>query len=122
MKITFSEQVEPKNGAVIVGVHDNRKFSASARQIDRITKGVLRRAVRNSKFSGKQGEILSLIAPTGLSVSRVILVGLGKRLSELDSQNLGGSVAAYLHEAGEKTGALLIDCLLYTSPSPRDRG
>ncbi len=109
MKITFSEHVEPKNGAVIVGVHDSRKFSASARHIDRITKGVLRRAVRNSKFSGKQGEILSLIAPTGLSVSRVILVGLGKRLSELDSQNLGGSVAAYLHEAGEKTGALLID-------------
>ena len=109
MKINFAESAMPKTGAVVVGVHGKGKLGASARLIDGIAKGALRRAVRNSKFSGKSGEMLSVIAPAGTSLTRVILAGLGKRVDELESQNLGGRLAAYIEQAGEEIAAVLID-------------
>ena len=109
MKINFAESAMPKTGAVVVGVHGKGKLGASARLIDGIAKGALRRAVRNSKFSGKSGEMLSVIAPAGMSLSRVILAGLCKRVDELESQNLGGRLAAYLEQAGEEVAAVLVD-------------
>ena len=109
MKINFAGLAAPKSGAVVVGVHDKGKFSPSARKIDAATKGALRRAVRNSSFSGKRGELLSIIAPAGVSLSRVILAGLGKGLDELESQNLGGRLVANLNGASEERAAILID-------------
>lgn len=109
MKINFAESAMPKTGAVVVGVHGKGKLGASARLIDGTAKGALRRAIRNSKFSGKSGEMLSVIAPAGMSLTRVILAGLGNRIDELESQNLGGRLAAYLDRAGEEIAAVLID-------------
>ncbi len=109
MKINFAGPTAPKAGAVVVGVHDKGRFSASARRIDAATKGALRRAVRNGEFSGKRGEVLSIIAPAGVPLTRVILAGFGKGADELESQNLGGRLVASLESAGEKTAAILID-------------
>ncbi len=109
MKINFVGPATPKSGAVVVGVNDKGKFSPSARRIDAATKGALRRAVRNSKFSGQQGELLSVIAPAGVSLLLVILAGLGKDIDELESQNLGGRLVANLDSAGVETAAFLID-------------
>lgn len=109
MKINFAESAMPKTGAVVVGVHEKGKLGASARLLDGVAKGALRHAVRNSKFSGKSGEMLSVIAPAGMSLTRVTLAGLGKRVDELESQNLGGRLAAYLEQAGEEIAAVLVD-------------
>jgi leucyl aminopeptidase len=109
MKINFAESATPKTGAVVVGVHEKGKLSASARRIDSITKGALRRAVRSSKFSGKSGEMISVVAPAGTSLTCVILAGFGKSIDELECQNLGGRLVAFLEQAGEETAAMLID-------------
>ena len=109
MKINFAESAMPKTGAVVVGVHEKGNLGASARLLDGVAKGALRRAVQNSKFLGKSGEMLSVIAPAGMSLTRVTLAGLGKRVDELESQNLGGRLAAYLEQAGEEIAAVLVD-------------
>ena len=109
MKINFVELAPPKTGTVVVGVHEKRKLSASAKLVDGLANGTLRRAIRNSKFTGKSGEMLSVIAPAGLSVTRVILAGFGKGFNELESQNLGGNLIAYLEQAGEEVAGVLVD-------------
>ena len=62
---------------VVTAVSDG-KLSASAAKLDKKTGGALTRAVRGSRFEGKKGQTLNVIAPAGTRLDRVMLVGLGK--------------------------------------------
>lgn len=109
MKINFAGFATPRTGSVIVGVYEKGKFGESAKHIDSMVEGALSRAVRNSNFSGKCGEFLSVISPSGISLNRVILAGFGAEIDELESQNLGGRLAAYLECSGVDKVAFLLD-------------
>src|SRR5260370_6018639 len=78
MKITFGETALPKSGAVVVGVSEGSKLTPSAAELDRRTGGVLKRAIAASRFTGKKDELLSIVAPAKLALSRIVLAGLGK--------------------------------------------
>ena len=55
MKITFSEPGFPKTGTVIVCVGDGGKLSTKARQLDKAAGGAVARAIKESRFSGREG-------------------------------------------------------------------
>ena len=63
--------------ALIVAIGADNGFSPTAEAADRATGGALRRAVEASCFSGEAQESLELIAPAGLDLGRVLLLGLG---------------------------------------------
>jgi leucyl aminopeptidase len=111
MKISFAEPAFPKSGAVVVGVGEERKLGPSAERLDKETGGALTRAMAASRFTGKKEEILPLLAPANLPLSRVVLVGLGKpdAMDARQMQNLGGVVLAHLNQTGEKEAAVLLD-------------
>src|SRR5262245_55676323 len=113
VKIAFAKPVPPGSGALAVPVLEKREFSASAARLDRQTKGALTRAVKASRFEGKIEETLSVLAPRGVSCSRVILVGFGKieALDALAAQRIGGALAAQLAMSGETAVALALDRL-----------
>ena len=57
----------------------------------------------SGRFTGKKGQLLSVLAPANLRVSGVVLAGLGK-LADVDAltlQALGGALVAHLNGAGE---------------------
>jgi leucyl aminopeptidase len=111
MKITFGEPALPKTGTVVVGILEDGKLTASAADLDQRSDGSLRRAIAASRFTGKKDEILALLAPAGLPLARIVLVGLGKA-SAIDAaqmQGLGGVVLAHLNGAGEKEATILLD-------------
>jgi leucyl aminopeptidase len=112
MKIGFVEPDLPRSGAVVVGVWEEAALTPAARRLDEATGGAITRALSATpRFKGKKNELLPIIAPANLSVSRIVLSGLGK--SELaDSrlfQGLGGNLAAHLNGAGETEATLAID-------------
>src|SRR5258706_6636568 len=78
MKITFGEPALPKTGAVVVGVKEEGKLTPTAAELDRRTGGALKRAIAASRFSGKKDELLSVVAPANLVLSRIVLPGLGQ--------------------------------------------
>ena len=90
MKFSFSEPGLPKNGAVIVCVGDGSKLSATAKLLDKSTSGALSRAIKESRFTGKNSQFLDIRAPSGVAYGRSILAGIGKGLDENDQQSLGG--------------------------------
>ena len=111
MKIVFAEPSLPKSGSLIVGVLDDRKLTPSAQRVDKETGGMLTRAMNASKFKGRKDDILTVLAPAGLDLARVILMGLGKG-SSLDAtawQNAGGRVVAQLNGVGETAAQVEID-------------
>jgi len=112
MKIGFVEPDLPRSGAVVVGVWEEAVLTPAARRLDEATDGAITRALSAApRFKGKKDELLPIIAPANLSVSRIVLSGLGK--SELaDSrlfQGLGGNLVAHLNGAGETEATFAID-------------
>ncbi len=112
MKINFTEPDLPRSGAVVVGVWEGKVLTAAARRLDEAAGGAITRALAaSSRFTGKKDELLPIVGPPNLSVSRIVLAGLGKPESP-DSrsfQQLGGKVVAHLNGAGEEEATLMID-------------
>ena len=111
MKVVFAKSSPPTTGTLVVGVLEDRQLSPTAAAIDAQTRGALGRAMAASRFKGKKDETLELLAPVGVKVGRVLLVGLGKPAA-LDSgraQAMGGVIVAALNRVGESAGFVGID-------------
>src|SRR5437660_2041747 len=112
MKISFAELALPRSGAVVVGVWEERVLTASARRLDEATGGAVARAVAAAvRFHGKKNELVPVIGPPGLPLSRIVLAGLGKP-EAVDArliEDLGGNLLAHLNGAGETEATLAID-------------
>ncbi|MFN3077160.1 MAG: leucyl aminopeptidase [Alphaproteobacteria bacterium] len=111
MKITFSKPSLNVEGAVVVGILEDRVLTPSAAEIDERAGGALIRAMTASRFQGKKDQVLTLLVPPGLEVSRVLLIGLGKaeEITALSMQAFGGIACANLAGTGVATAAAMID-------------
>ncbi|HXP98146.1 MAG TPA: leucyl aminopeptidase, partial [Telmatospirillum sp.] len=111
MKITFARAVQPTEGALVVGILENRVLTASARRIDEQTGGLIGRALAASRFEGKKNQSLLLLTPAGLDVQRLLLIGLGKAeaVDALAAQAFGGNAMAQLLASGDQLVTLAAD-------------
>ena len=98
-------------GSWVVAASEGRALSQAAVKADKASAGALTRALKFSRFTGKSGEMLEVLAPGGLAVSRLILVGLGKP-DALDGKGLeviGAQIVARLESAGETSAIFEIE-------------
>jgi leucyl aminopeptidase len=112
MKISFAELALPRSGAVVVGAWEGRALTAPARHLDEATGGAVSRAVAASpRFHGKKNELIAIIGPPNLSLSRIVVAGLGKpdAVDRRLLQDLGGTLLAHLNSAGESTATFALD-------------
>ena len=113
MKIEFSEIAVPAKGVFAVGVTEDRALSATGRALDEQTDGALTRALSSGRFRGKQGTSATIVAPHGVALDAVLLVGLGQpgRIDGRQLRALGGMVVRRMNAAGAKTGAIAVDAV-----------
>jgi leucyl aminopeptidase len=111
MKIAFAKPALPTEGALVVSVLADGVLSPTAAAIDAQTGGLIARAIAASRFEGKKDQTLLLVAPHGLEVSRLLLVGLGKadEIDALSAEAFGGAVVAQLQAAGDTLVTVAID-------------
>ncbi|MFZ5690751.1 MAG: leucyl aminopeptidase [Pseudomonadota bacterium] len=76
-KIGFSSYSAPEKGVLIVFCGVGLKFGPATRAMLGPVRDLIDRAAAADSFKGKSGKALNLIAPAGLKVSRLIVVGLG---------------------------------------------
>lgn len=109
MKITFANPSVPKTGAVVVGVLEGRKLTASAEAMDKATNGAIVRAIKASSFKGARHHSLTIMTPGG-KLGRVVCMGLGKakELTRLELQTLGGNIVKGL-SAHATSAQVLVD-------------
>jgi leucyl aminopeptidase len=102
MKIQFAS-ADAVSGSIAVPVYDDAALSAAATAVDSATSGALGRAINASRFSGKPGETLEIIAPGGIDAPRVVLFGLGDKakLDAKTTEKAGAAVVAKLLTGGE---------------------
>ena len=120
MKIAFSEISTPAKGVIAVGVTEDGTLGATAQALDEESGGALTRALGAGRFKGKQGTSTIVVAPHGLAVDAVILMGLGQpgKIDGRGLRALGGSVVRRMNAAGAKTGAIAVDAVDGASVAP----
>jgi leucyl aminopeptidase len=111
MQISFYTPTLDGPGAITVGVSEGNVLAGVADRADRVTGGAIRRALSVSRFSGKTGQILELVAPTGMKSSRILLAGLGKpeKFDAPAAERLAAKVVGRLFTSGEKSLNFLIE-------------
>ena len=75
--VTFAASRDEKSAAALVlFVGEGGQFSAGAEAVDKAGGGQLGRAMKAANFTGKKGKVLEVLAPAGVSASRVLLAGM----------------------------------------------
>jgi leucyl aminopeptidase len=111
MKIDFAGITVPNQGTLVVGVLEERVLTRTAQMVDSRTGGALSRAIATGRFKGKKGQTLTLVAPPGLTLDRILLCGLGKagEIDTLRLEGMGGGAVGALNKAGERSVAIALD-------------
>jgi leucyl aminopeptidase len=86
LKFGFVPLARPR-GVLVVFCDENLKFGPATLRTLAPLGDLVRRAAAADRFTGKQGSSLDLIAPSGLDVPRVVVIGVGKE-SELKSRDI----------------------------------
>ncbi len=79
-------------GVLIVFCAENLRFGAATQRVLSSMGDLVRRAGAADRFTGKNGSTLDIVAPSGLSLPRLVVVGTGKEsdLKPQDFVKLGG--------------------------------
>jgi leucyl aminopeptidase len=95
LKLAFGPFAPPSKGVLILFADESLRFGAESRAILKAAGDLVERAAAADGFKGKVGSTLDLVSPTGLPVSRLVVVGLGKlgELKPKDFARVGGIAA-----------------------------
>jgi leucyl aminopeptidase len=104
LKLEFAPLSTPPKGVLIVFCDEGLKFGSATRQVLAETGDLVTRAAAAERFKGKRAAILDIVAPTGLEVSRLVVVGLGKvrELKARDFVKLGGVAMGKVPKSAEE--------------------
>ena len=106
LKLEFAPFATPPKGVLVLFCEEGVKFGPAARRALAPTGDLVMRAAAVDRFKGKSGSALDLVAPPGLDVSRLVVVGVGKArdLKAQDFVKLGGVAMGKIPAtAGEAT-------------------
>ncbi len=106
MKVSFTAPALPPSGALVLTVAGGGALEGLAAEADAASSGALARAMAASRFDGEAKSTLEILAPAGLGVERVLLVGIGKILDGRLAEDIGGTVYTALAHSGSNSAVL----------------
>ncbi|WP_341989533.1 leucyl aminopeptidase [Azorhizobium sp. AG788] len=108
--ISFAKHGAAPSGVLLVLTDETLGFGKETQKLLKPVLDFVARAMEADRFKGKLGGALDLIAPEGLPVSRLVVLGLGKvaELKSTDYLRLGGIAAGKL-PAGTTAAMLVAD-------------
>jgi leucyl aminopeptidase len=71
------------SGVLVVFCDDGLKFGSATAKAIAPAAGLVARAAKAERFTGKSGSALELVVPEGLKVARLVVIGAGKPTKEL---------------------------------------
>lgn len=110
LKLDFAPIALPAKGVLVVFCEEGLKFGTATQKLLKPAGDLVTRAANADRFKGKNGATLDIVAPPGLDISRLIVVGAGKA-RDLKSQGfvkLGG-VAMGKVPAAETHATIIAD-------------
>ena len=92
-KLGFSPLSAPAKGVLVVFCEEGVKLGPATRKALAPTGDLVQRAAAADRFTGKSGSALDIVAPSGLPLSRLVVLGVGRaaKLKRRDFVKLGGT-------------------------------
>ena len=107
LKLDFARFSLPDQGVLVVFCDGGLKFGPQTRRLLAPVADLLRRAAAADGFTGKSGTALDLLAPAGLNLQRLVVVGAGKDgKTPRDAVKLGGAVMGRIPSKAGKAALL----------------
>lgn len=78
-KIVAADIDQVTNDCIVIGIHENNELTPSARKLDKISHHYISKLLQSGEMEGKPGQTLLLHHVPHSSISRVLLVGCGKK-------------------------------------------
>ncbi|MGF6432805.1 MULTISPECIES: leucyl aminopeptidase [Bradyrhizobium] len=99
VKVGFVPFSASARGILVAFCDEQLKLGATTRKALGAAAETVKRAAAANQFKGKSGAILDILAPEGIKVERLIVIGTGKAadLKEKDFLKFGGAVAGKLN-------------------------
>src|SRR6266481_6173039 len=112
VKVGFVPYSAAPRGILVVFCDDALKLGPPTRKVLGGAADLVKRAAATSQFKGKSGSTLDILAPEGIKIQSLIVIGTGKvsDLKEKDFLKFGGIAAGKLHPG--------IDALTIIAESP----
>jgi leucyl aminopeptidase len=112
MKIEFvAADAEPRKlRALAVAAFEGGGLSPAARALDQATSGAIGRAIGGGRFTGKTGQSIDLVAPSGLDALRILVIGGGEE-GKFDAEG-AEAFAAHAYKALKTSGAETLGLML----------
>jgi leucyl aminopeptidase len=97
-KHSFQKLAEPKKGVAVLLAGAGPELGPIGKSLDEASGGAITRSATAADFKGKAKSFLDVLAPQGVGLDRILVVGLGDtgKLKPLDWQALGGAAAGRL--------------------------
>ena len=110
LKVEFQGLDAPPAGVLVLFCEEGMKFGNSARRVIGPTGDLVQRAAAADNFKGKNGSALEIVAPSGLDVPRLVIIGVGKarELKRPDFVKLGGTAMGRIPPSANRA-TLLVD-------------
>jgi leucyl aminopeptidase len=91
-KLEFGPFATPAKGVLVLFCEEGLKFGPATRKALAPAGDLVKRAAAADRFTGKSGSALDIVAPTGLPVARLTILGVGKaaKFKAQDFVKLGG--------------------------------
>jgi leucyl aminopeptidase len=101
----------PSSGLLVMLAGEGAALPAVAAKADKSFQDYVRRAFAAASFEGKRDQVADLLAPPGLGVSRLIVVGVGDpaKLKAREVELTGGTIGGLLLGAKVKDASVLTD-------------
>src|SRR5271155_4847555 len=77
LKFEFTSFARPQ-GVLVVFCEGNLKLGVASRRAIAPMGDLFRRAAAADRFTGKSGSSLDIVAPAGLNLPRLVVIGIGK--------------------------------------------
>jgi len=108
LKLEFAPLSTPPKGVLVVFCDEALKLGSATRQVLAETGDLVARAAAAERFKGKIASTLDIVAPAGLEVSRLLVVGVGKGrdLKARDFAKLGGVAMGKVPKSAEEVTIL----------------
>ena len=122
-KLAFAPFAAPAKGVLVLFCEEGLKFGPATRKALAPTGDLVQRAAAADQFTGKSGSALDIVAPAGLPVARLAILGVGKagKLKAQDFVKLGGAAMGKVPAAGRRRHDLRGTCRRRAEAGPGRR-
>ena len=106
-KLGFGPMTAPTRGLLMVFVDEELRFGEATKALLAPIEDLISRAARADHFTGKNGAVLELVAPHGLKLSRLVIIGVEGSAERLEAVKLGGLAISKVPAAATEATVLL---------------